>query len=161
MALRAAIRDQGGQAAVARKAGTSQGNISKILKGRDVRVSTLGKLLSALGGGLAVVGDERTSIVRETPAEFQLEMQQAKEQIIAKEREALLCAREATDAREKLLAQHRDILDAIRITCRELNITGEMAFLLQNAVMNYREVLDGTATVGFMGADDQRHASSE
>ena len=159
-ALQNAIHAHGGQAAVAKAAGMAQGNISKILKGRDVRVSTLGRLLAALGGGLAVVGDERTSIVRETPAEFQLEMQRAKEKLIDSEREALACARAATDAREALLTQHRDILDAVKITCRDLGISGETAYLLQNAVMNYHDVKNGTAKVGFL-SPDCRHAVSE
>ena len=162
-ALQNAIHAQGGQAAVAKAAGMAQGNISKILKGRDVRVSTLGRLLAALGGGLAVVGEERTSIVRETPAEFQLEMQRAKEKLLEKERETFAAEKNALEHERNAIQQQKKIMEAVTIMCREQALTESQAHAIQAAVANYESVLAGTHQLGFISPTSVvlQHASSE
>lgn len=155
-AIKDAIYAHGGQAAVSEKTGLAQSQISRFLGGRDVRVSTLMRLLAALGGGIGSVEGKALPMVAEAPAAFQAELLQAKMDL-AKQ------AMETARVSQAMAEQQNKILNAVTLVCREQALTEAQAHALQAAVASYESVLAGTHRVGFTSPTSAvlRHASSE
>lgn len=155
-ALRQSVAARGGQAAVAYESGVSQPLISRILAGKDHYVSTLMRLLTALGGGIGSVEDKALPMVSEAPAAFQAELLQAKMDL-AKQ------AMETARVSQAMAEQQNKILSAVTLVCREQGLTEQQAHAIQSAIGSYESVLAGTHRVGFTSPASAvlRHASSE
>lgn len=155
-AMRQAVRRRGGQAAVAYESKVSQPQICRILKGQDAYVSTLMRLLTALGGGIGSVEDKALPMVSEAPAAFQAELLQAKMDL-AKQ------AMETARVSQAMAEQQNKILSAVTLVCREQGLTEQQAHAIQSAIGSYESVLAGTHRVGFTSPASAvlRHASSE
>jgi DNA-binding phage protein len=120
-ALKLAISDAGGQAHVADMAGISQSQVSRFLKGQDVKLSTALSILTTLGGDICQI--PQPHIAAEPQADYRALYNAADDEL--------------RNVKRQLLEQQTRIMTAVTNACRDAGLTPTQAHSLQQAVMDY------------------------
>lgn len=164
-ALRKSVRAHGGQVRFAARAGVSQSQISKLLRGHNVMADTAAKVFAAMGG-LCAPGCELARAAEPAPVDYEAECLRLKHEladhlhtVAAKERELAALERQNDEAWRQLGHQQDKIMRAVQIMARRLGLDDDQSLQLTDAVGNYELVLAEEEAGGPIKS--HRHAAGE
>lgn len=121
--IKQAIVEAGGQAEVADMSGVSQSQVSRFVRGQDVKLSTAISILSSIGGGISPVSDQRQQIVCEPVPDYRSRINKLEDDVL--------------DLKKQLLYQQTKIMTAVVAACKVANLSVNQAHALQRSVMDF------------------------